>query len=104
MERCLPMAHPQWTEHQHGVEQLAGLLSAHWPPVKLLVVRELLNVQQLVLEIHILTHLQGVHNVDNLGDHLGRHGRQHMVKLLLVVFYSPEKKPRHDVCEPSSGP
>jgi hypothetical protein len=40
------------------VEQLAGLLSAHWPHVKLLVVRELLNVQQLVLEIHILTHLQ----------------------------------------------
>jgi hypothetical protein len=69
--------HPQRAELQHPVQQLAGLPSSHRlhldQHIKLLIVGEYIDVQQLVLEVLVLALLwQCVHNVNHLGDHLSR--------------------------------
>ncbi len=69
--------HPQRAELQHRVQQLTGLPPSHRLHLdqhdQLLIVRELMDVQQLVLEVLVLALLwQCVHNVNHLGDHLSR--------------------------------
>ncbi len=54
--------------------------------VKLLVVGELVDVQQLVLEELVLASSgQRLHHFQHLGDHLRWQGQQHVVEHLLVI-------------------
>jgi len=82
-----------WEVLQHSVEELAGLPPPHWlhlgNHIKLFIVRELVNVEELGLELLVLVlRGEGVHEVDHLRDHLSREGRQHMVKPLLIILYA----------------
>ncbi len=78
-------------ELQHGVEELAGLPAAtHWAPSSLTcrtsrsptadVCREAASWRLLLVDLR-----QRVHEVDKLRDYLSREGREHVIKLLLVV-------------------
>ncbi len=61
-------------------------------------------VEKLRLEERVLVDLgQRVHEIDDLRDHLSREGREHVIKLLLVVIDAAQPEARLHVSEPGAG-